>query len=180
MTHTTKYAILNAEPAHVGYEEVVMARSESTIRVNLSPEKVYRILSDVSRFGDFTPNVIRVRKSVKGAHFVTLNVGNAEEETHIVITGYERSRRLAWRSTSGARWNGEFILRPTGSMGDGCEIRFIVDYEPRSMAVDPALRKNYIPTWDVGGTLLAFKNFAEMQGYVPRTPDLAEAEIEAC
>ena len=134
-----------------------MARSESTVRVNVAPKAVFQMWSDISRLGDFLPAVAGVEATEAGFR-VKLSVGDQVEQTEVALTAIEKPRRLVWRSFRGARWNGELILRPTV---DGTEIRYIVDYEPSSLRQNPTERSVVVPTWNVGGDLLAFKNYAE-------------------
>ena len=135
-----------------------MARSESTIRVNIPPKKAFQMWAELSNLSDFLSSVNSAEPCGNGAFDLTLAVGGGTEETKVALTTIEKPRRLVWRSTSGARWNGELLFRPTV---DGTEIRFIVDFEPSSLRTNPTERGTFVPTWNVGGDLLSFKNYAE-------------------
>jgi len=114
--------------------------------------------SDISRLSDFMPNVVDTEPVGGGSFELTLDVGGLSEKTRIALTAIEKPRRLVWRSSAGARWNGELIFRPTV---EGTEIRFIVDFEPSSLRENPTERRTIVPTWNVGGDLLSFKNYTE-------------------
>ena len=137
-----------------------MARSESTIKVALSVKRVFQMWADISRFGDFLPHVTDVTPAGDGAFKLTLNANGHDEQTRIQMTATDESRLLIWRSSigNGAKWNGEVRLR---QIGEECEIRLIIDYVPTTMVTQPTIRSLYPQTWDVGGDLLAFRNFAE-------------------
>jgi uncharacterized membrane protein len=114
--------------------------------------------ADISSLSDFLPTVVEVEPSGDGGFDIMLQLGETTEQAHIALTAIEKPRRLVWRSNKGARWNGELIFRPTV---EGTEIRFIVDYEPASVRANPTAPRTFVPTWNVGGDLLSFKNYAE-------------------
>ena len=135
-----------------------MARSESTVRVGISPKKAFQMWSDIMHLSDFLPCVTDARPQGDGTFNVELMVGEREENTRIAFTVIDKPRRLVWRSSGGARWNGELIFRPTV---EGTEIRYIVDYESSARRFNPTERSSVVPTWNVGADLLSFKNYAE-------------------
>ena len=135
-----------------------MARSESTLRVNIPPTKTFKLWSDLSKLSDFLPSVMAAKRTGKGIYELTLNADEQKEKTTVAFTTIDKPRRLVWRSSQGAKWNGELILRPTA---EGTELRLIVDFEPSSLRENPTERGTVVPTWNVGADLLSFKNYAE-------------------
>ena len=145
-----------------------MARSESTVRVGIPPRRAFQMWSDLERLSDFLPSVCATKRANDGSVQVSLCIGDNVESTRVAFTAIEKPRRLVWRSNKGARWNGELIFRPTV---DGTEIRFIIDYEPDALRKNPTERSAVVPTWNVGGDLLSFKNYAEKARTEEREPE---------
>jgi carbon monoxide dehydrogenase subunit G len=135
-----------------------MARSESTARVSISPEAAFEMWSDMARLRDFLPDVLEAKKAGDGVYALVLRTGETKEATRVAYSVIEKPRRLVWRSKGGAKWNGEVIFRPTP---DGTEIRLIIDFEPSAIREHPTERGVVVPTWNVGGDLLAFQNYTE-------------------
>ena len=135
-----------------------MARSEGTIRVEIPPETVFSMWSDLVRLRDFLPGVTEAKSVGDGVYSLVLEQGDMRESTRVSMSVIEKPRRLVWRSKGGAKWNGELILRPTA---DGTELRLIIDFEPSALREKPTERGSVVPTWNVGDDLLAFQNYAE-------------------
>jgi carbon monoxide dehydrogenase subunit G len=151
-----------------------MARSESTIRVGISPKAAYEMWADLIHLQEFLPSVLDVKRVGDGAYSVVLRNGDAKETTRVSYSVIEKPRRLVWRSKGGAKWNGEVILRP---VSEGTEIRLIIDFEPSAIREHPTERGSVVPTWNVGGDLLAFQNYTEK--IQVEEEDTEEAEAEA-
>ena len=56
-----------------------MARSESTIRVGITPEVAYEMWADLTSLREFLPNVLDVKKASDGSYAVTLRTGDTKE-----------------------------------------------------------------------------------------------------
>ena len=135
-----------------------MARSESTIRVGITPEVAYEMWADLTHLREFLPNVLDVKKATDGSYAVTLRTGDSKESTRVGFSVIEKPRRLVWRSKGGAKWNGEVIFRP---VSEGTEIRLIIDFEPSAIIEHPTERGTVVPMWNVGVDLLSFANYTE-------------------
>ena len=135
-----------------------MARSEGTIRVTVTQETAFDMWADLTRLTDFLPSVLEAKSVADGVYSLQIEGGESKESTRVALSVLERPRRVVWRSKGGAKWNGEIIFRPTS---DGCEIRLIMDYEPRAMRQHPTERRRVVPVWNVGRDLLAFRNYVE-------------------
>ena len=135
-----------------------MARSESTIRVGIPVEAAYEMWADLIHLREFLPTVTDVKRVGDGNYSVTLQAGELRESTRVAYSVIEKPRRLVWRSKGGAKWNGEVIFRP---VSEGTEIRLIIDFEPSAIQEHPTERGSVVPTWNVGGDLLAFQNYTE-------------------
>jgi len=135
-----------------------MARIEGKLRVGVPAELAYELWSRPQEFPNFMGAVTSVKAKGKNAFVVSTEHEGRSERWNLTIQK-EGGRVIRWRSSDSGRFLGEVTLRTTG---EGSEITLAVDYEPASRDEElKEARRLVLPTWDVGGDLLRFRQYAE-------------------
>ena len=98
-----------------------MINYQSDVIVNRPVEQVYRLVTDVARFDDWTPMtgthlVSGSNIRVGGQMETTIKMGPMKQTVVFQCTELEENRRLAFKTVSkGAmEWDGEYAFEPQG------------------------------------------------------------------
>lgn len=98
-----------------------MINYQSEVIVNRPLEQVFRLMTDVRRYDDWT--------DMSGTHLVsdgglqlgsrietTLNLGPAKQTTLFEVVAFEENRRIGWRTASKGtlNWDAEYTFEPQG------------------------------------------------------------------
>ncbi|MDB5815221.1 MAG: hypothetical protein JWN23_2338 [Rhodocyclales bacterium] len=102
-----------------------MAKIEKSIAVDVPVRTAYNQMTQFEKFPEFMAHVREVRQLDDSHVHWRAEVGGKELEWDAEITEQVPDQRIAWRSTQGARNNGEVTFTPLGD--DRTEISYVLD-----------------------------------------------------
>lgn len=138
-----------------------MARIEKEIDVNVPVRTAYNQWTQFESFPTFMEGVKSVRQLDDEHLRWHAEILGKDETWEAEITEQIPDRRIAWRSTSGARNAGIVTFQP---MGDGAtKVLLTIEYEPEG-AMEQAGDWLGVVSQRVGGDLRRFKEFIESTG----------------
>jgi uncharacterized membrane protein len=138
-----------------------MARYEDTIEVAVPVRTAYDQWTQFEQFPEFMDGVERVQQlDAKRLHW-TAKIAGQEKEWTAEITDQTPDRRIAWRSTSGAKNDGADLFDSLGP--DRTKITLTVDVEPEG-PIETIGANLGIVEGQIKGDLGRFKTFVESRG----------------
>jgi uncharacterized membrane protein len=138
-----------------------MSTATESIELDVPVSTAYNQWTQFEDFPKFMAGVLQVRQLDDTHLHWRARVGGKEEEWDAEITQQIPDRLIAWRSTSGARNEGQVTFRSLGDNRTRIELR--LDYEPRG-AVESIGDALGAVNMKAGGSLRRFKSFLEERG----------------
>jgi uncharacterized membrane protein len=106
-----------------------MSKITKEVEVDVPVSTAYNQWTQFEEFPRFMEGVKRVRQLDDKTLEWSAEVGGVERKWRAEITDQTPDRRIAWRSTTGARHNGVVTFAPAGSGGTGITLEMDVDPE---------------------------------------------------
>jgi uncharacterized membrane protein len=138
-----------------------MSSTTDSIEVDVPLSTAYNQWTQFEDFPKFMEGVREVRQIDDTHLHWRAEIAGKEQEWDAEITHQIPDRRIAWRSTSGARNEGCVTFEPLSDSRTRIELR--IDYEPRG-AVETLGGAVGAVDMRVGGDLRRFRSFIEERG----------------
>ena len=138
-----------------------MSRIEQEIVVDAPVTHVYDQWTQFEQFPLFMDGVESVLQETDKSLQWTATIGGQQRSWTADIVDQTPDRRIAWRSTSGARNDGAVTFEPVGP--DGTRVHLTVDVDPDGMVEQVGDALGFVER-RVAGDLDNFKTFIEERG----------------
>ena len=135
-----------------------MATIEKSIDVNVPTQDAYNQWTQFEEFPRFMEGVERIEQLDEKSLHWRANIGGKIEEWNAEITEQIPDKRIAWRSTSGARNAGVVTFHRLSD--DSTRIMLQLDYEPKTWSESLGDLLGFMSR-RVEGDLQRFKEFIE-------------------
>jgi uncharacterized membrane protein len=134
-----------------------MAEYQTAIIVDAPLEEVYNQWTQFEEFPRFMDGVLQVRQIDDKRLSWRMRIGGVEKEWEAVITDQTPNRRIAWKSTSGARNAGTVLFE---AVPEGTHVTLRLVYEPNGTSENVGDALGFV-TRRVLGDLRRFRQFIE-------------------
>jgi uncharacterized membrane protein len=134
-----------------------MAEYQTAVIVDAPVEEVYNQWTQFEEFPRFMDGVLEVRQLDDKRLFWRARIGGVEKEWEAQITDQTPNRRIAWKSTSGARNAGAVLFE---TVPEGTHVTLKLVYEPTGASENMGDALGFV-TRRVLGDLRRFRQFIE-------------------
>ena len=143
-------------------------RVQHSISIDRTPEEVFELISDLSRYPEFFVGITKWESRSKkkrgvGARFrVLMQVGSIEAGGTIHVTSWEPSSAITWESVQGINQSGSWVLRPHGR---GTELVLTIEFDLSGGPVGSLVERiaGRIVSRNMWATLLAVRRILELE-----------------
>jgi hypothetical protein len=101
--------------------KIVKKEIYTEIEINATPEKVWEILTDFTKYSEWNPSVDTIAGDLKIGNLVTVTIknGNKNSKMKAKITGFKNNISFSWlgKIIPGIRGEHFFIIKPNNDNG---------------------------------------------------------------